>query len=95
MRKRKYSWERMMNQAIHSTGSALYRTIIEIAEDHRVLIENHQGVVTYGKDKIIIKTKYGSVSVCGSGLEMMHMSKEQLTIIGGIQCISLHRREHP
>ena len=93
MRKASYIWERMISQTTHGTGSALYQTIIEIVEDHRVLIENHRGVITYGSDKIIVKARYGFISVCGCRLEITHMSKEQLVICGGIQSISLHRRE--
>ena len=86
-------WDRMKEQTVHSTDAALYRTIIEIAGDQRVLIENHRGVVTYGREKIIVKVKYGAVSVCGCSLEMTRMSREQLVIFGRIQSVSLHRRE--
>ena len=66
--------------------------IIEIVGDRRVLIENHQGVTAYGKEKIMVGVKFGSVCICGCNLEMMHMTKEQLVICGRIDSVSLQRR---
>ena len=86
-------WERMREHASHGTESLPYQTIIEIAGSQRVLIENHRGMITYGKEKIIVNVKYGSVSVCGCNLEVAHMSNEQLVIFGNIRNISLHRRD--
>jgi sporulation protein YqfC len=67
--------------------------ILELAGDRRLLIENHQGVITYDKENVIIKVQYGTVTVSGGNLEIMHMSKEQVVICGEIANISLHRRE--
>lgn len=66
--------------------------IIEIAGDRRVLIENHFGVMEYSRERIGVKVKYGVVSVCGCGLELTRMTKEQLVISGRIDGISLQRR---
>ena len=87
-----YIWERIAAQP-DGTKSAGYQPIVELAGDRRVLIENHLGVITYGKEKIIVKVKYGAVCICGCSLELTHMTKEQLVIFGTIQSISLHRRE--
>lgn len=67
--------------------------IAEIAGDRRVLIENHQGVKEYTREKICVKVKYGMLTVCGCGLELACMTREQLIISGRIDCITLHRRE--
>ena len=93
MRKGRYIWEKITTPPSHGAESAAYQTIVELAGDRRVLIENHLGVITYGKEKIIVKVKYGAVCVCGCSLELTHMTKEQLVIFGTIQSISLHRRE--
>ena len=66
--------------------------IVEIAGEHRVLIENHQGVAAYGREKILVKVKFGTVCVCGCNLEMMHMTKEQLVVYGRIVSVGLQRR---
>jgi len=67
--------------------------IIEIAGHRRVLIENHMGVKAYGRDKIIIKVKYGYVCVCGCELELIRMTREQLVIRGRIEGVMLQRRK--
>jgi len=66
--------------------------IIEIAGDRRVLIENHQGVAAYGREKILVHVKFGSICICGCNLELMHMTKEQLVIHGRIDSVVLQRR---
>ena len=67
--------------------------IAEIAGDRRVLIENHHGVKEYTREKICINVKFGQLSVCGCGLELSLMTREQLVISGRIDSITLHRRE--
>lgn len=66
--------------------------IVELTGDRRVLIENHFGVKAYGRERIVIKVKFGYVCVCGSGLELLRMTREQLVIRGRIDGISLQRR---
>lgn len=66
--------------------------VVELAGDRRVLIENHYGVKAYGREKIIVKVKYGCVCVCGCGLELLRMTREQLVIRGRIDGVTLQRR---
>lgn len=66
--------------------------LLELAGDSRVLIENHHGVLAYSLEEIQIKVKYGKLSVGGSDLKIMQMSKEQLVICGQIDKICLFRR---
>ena len=56
------------------------------------MIENHQGVAAYGRERILVKVKFGTVCVCGCNLEMMHMTKEQLVVYGRIDSVGLQRR---
>lgn len=86
-------WEHMLEENAPDAMSALTQTIIEIAGHKRVLIENHRGIICYGKERITIKVKNGSVSICGNGLEMLHMTKEHLVIFGTIHTVTLHRRD--
>ena len=66
--------------------------IVEIAGEHRVLIENHHGVAAYGKERILVKVKFGSICICGCNLEIARMTKEQLVICGIIHSVGLQRR---
>lgn len=67
--------------------------LVEIAGDRRVLIEHHHGVVQYSTEKICVKVRYGTVSICGRELELNLMNKCQLVVAGHIDCVQLDRRE--
>ena len=67
--------------------------IIEVAGDRRVLVENHRGVSAYSTHRILIKVSFGAVCVCGCGLQLIRMTKEQLVIRGRIDSVSLQRRK--
>lgn len=66
--------------------------IVEISGDSRVLVENHFGVKAYSRENIVINVKFGHICVCGCGLELMRMTKDQLVIRGRIQSVVLKRR---
>lgn len=66
--------------------------IIEIAGDKRVLIERYRGITEYTGDRIGISVPFGTVYICGNGLEITRMSGEQLVISGRIEIVQLHRR---
>jgi len=66
--------------------------VVEIVSDRRVLIENHHGVKAYSREKLIIGVKYGCITLCGCGLEILRMTKEQLVISGRIDAVILKRR---
>lgn len=68
------------------------QTVVELTGDSRVLIENHKGVKAYGREQILVRVRWGILSVCGCGLELKHMSREQLVICGKIDSIHLQRR---
>lgn len=67
-------------------------SVIELAGDRRVLVERHEGVTEYSRERISFKVPFGLVRVCGCGLELMKMTKGQLIITGRIDSIQLHRR---
>lgn len=68
------------------------RPLVEIVGQNRVLIENHGGVIGYSNDEIQVKVSYGRISVEGSILKFMQISKEQLVITGKISTITLYGR---
>lgn len=69
------------------------QSLVELSGDCRVLIENHCGVIEYSRERIGIGVKFGQVTVCGCGLELCRMTREQLIICGRIDTISLIRRD--
>lgn len=68
------------------------QSLVEIAGDRRVLIENHCGVKEYSRERIGIKVKFGQLNICGSCLELRHMTRQQLLISGRIDAVTLCRR---
>ena len=74
-------------------GEALpTQPLVEIAGERRVLIENHDGVTAYGCCEICVKVNYGHIHICGTGLTLVRMTKQQLVITGRIDSVSLQRR---
>ena len=69
------------------------RPLVEISGDRRVLIENHLGVKVYSRDQIVINVKFGCIQICGCGLELRKMSKDQLVVLGEIQSVILQKRK--
>lgn len=67
------------------------QSLVEIVENKRVLIENHQGVRAYETTSVLVKVKFGSVCVSGCHLELAKMTKGQLVITGSIECVKLIR----
>lgn len=65
--------------------------IVELCGDRRVLIENHSGVVGYGREKICVAVKYGRLSVMGSELRICFMSRQQLVVSGEIHGVQIER----
>ena len=67
------------------------RSLIELIDDQRLLVENHLGVITYDTNMIDIKTKFGQLCVEGRDLLMAYLTKDKIVITGQITEISLFR----
>lgn len=66
--------------------------LVEICDQKRVLIENHQGIALYTCEEIRVKVNYGCITVCGERLKLAKMSREKLVITGKIGSVNLHGR---
>ena len=84
--------DNLMTQASVNPDSLPGKPIVEIAGDNRVLIECHRGVLAYSRERILVGVRYGSLCICGCGLELIHMSREKLIICGKIDSVNLQRR---
>lgn len=88
--KRENRFLNTVSDAIHiETKSLPGVPLIEICDQKRVLIENHQGIVGYGSREILIKVRYGVVCVCGDNLKLIKVCKEKLIITGKICTVNL------
>lgn len=80
-------WNRTADAVDLKTEPSPKQSLIEILGKNRVLIENHCGVTNYGTEEICVKTKSNCISICGSQLELIQMTKDCLIINGTIECV--------
>ena len=66
--------------------------IVEICDQRRVLIENHCGIVAYGRNEIHVKVRFGRICINGNNLKLKQMSKNKLIITGVICAVNLQGR---
>lgn len=92
MNRRNKLWEALSSQTDLPDEVFPGQSLIEIVEDHRVLIENHLGVKEYGPEAICVQVNFGILRVCGSSLHLRCMTRTKLVISGCIQSITIHRR---
>ena len=79
-----------LSETVCKTNSTISDVpIVELVGNHRVLIENHKGVIEYSGDVICVKVKFGLLCVQGQQLEFAKMTKVQLVITGKIQSLVL------
>lgn len=66
--------------------------ILELVGQRRLLIENHQGVLSYATNEIKIKVSYGCITVVGNELQLMEMNRVKLAICGRIDGMQIFGR---
>ena len=69
------------------------RSLIEIYDRRRILIERHLGIQAYNKCEVIVKISDGCVCICGDNLCVTHMCKEKLVITGSVFSVCLRGRK--
>ena len=69
------------------------RSLVEICDQRRVLIEHHFGLMNYGDSEIAVKVSYGSVRVSGNNLKIRYLSKEKIVICGCVDEIALDKEK--
>lgn len=92
MNKNRSFLERLADTAGIADEPLPAQPVVELAGDHRLLVENHRGVIQCTQERIGIRVRYGTVCVCGSGLHLAFMSRERLIICGEIRSLTLMRR---
>ncbi len=65
--------------------------LTEIADNKRVLIENHKGIAAYGSNEIRIIVRNGCNCILGQNLALHCISREKIVITGTIECIRFCR----
>lgn len=57
---------------------------LSITGGRRALIENHKGIIEYGRERIVIGTEKGRIVISGHELLLSAMNKSELLITGKI-----------
>ena len=92
MGRRKHWVQKIADDADLSCEALPGVPVVELAGEQRVLIERHGGVTQYSREQVCVKVSYGQVCVCGCGLELKQMTREQIVISGRIDGVRLLRR---
>ena len=69
--------------------------VVELFDDDRLLIENHQKILIYEQNQICVAVRYGTLYVSGSNLRLRKISGKKLLITGKINRLDIQRRVHP
>jgi len=67
-------------------------SILELSGDRRILIENYSGIREYSCECVSVHVRYGYIRICGHGLSLSRMTREQLIVRGRIDGIQIWRK---
>jgi sporulation protein YqfC len=70
---------------------ALNLPALHLTGGERLLMENHRGLLEYGRGKIRIASTAGVVEITGEGLDIKSVGREDILITGGIDSIVINR----
>lgn len=85
--------ERVVQKMDLTTEVLPGQPLVEIVGAHRVLVENHCGIIKYSCYEILVKVSFGCFCISGDGLELLQMTKERLAIGGYIHGVSVVGKE--
>lgn len=61
---------------------------LTVTGGHRALVENHRGILEYGRERIIVSFGKERLSIFGRELRIVAMNRRELLIRGELQDIS-------
>lgn len=70
---------------------ALNLPVLHMTGGERLLMENHRGLLEYGRAKIRIASTAGTVEIAGEGLEIRSVGREDVLITGSIASVNINR----
>ena len=59
-----------------------------LSGNNQLIMENHKGIIEYSPGKIRVNTRLGEVVLHGSGLTIVTILPEEITISGRISAVS-------
>ena len=67
-------------------------TVIELLSENRLMIEHHEGIRAYSRERILVGVSFGQAEIQGEALTLRQMTLQDLIITGRIASVLLHRR---
>jgi sporulation protein YqfC len=59
-----------------------------LSGNNQLIMENHKGIIEYSPGKIRVNSRLGEVVIYGSGLSIVTIFPEEITIAGRISAVS-------
>lgn len=91
MRSRGNFLQRLADGADLSEENITAQPLLEVCGDRRVVIERHEGVTEYTRDRITVRVKGGEYCVMGQELSLCRMCDQHLLIRGKIDSIQVRK----
>lgn len=83
-----FGWKKSYSELVENIKVSTYdRPFISMVSDQEIRIENHQGIVEYCEERVIVKTLRFFINIYGKNLIVESMTKEELNIMGGIRAV--------
>ena len=60
---------------------------LSLTDGRRTLIENHRGVLEYGKERVVVNLGRGRIIISGSELRLKAMNRTELLVRGRIRSV--------
>ncbi len=76
-------------QALDIPGEAAGLPRVEVTGRHEVRMENHRGILAYGREEIIVSGGRVIVKIKGDGLVLKAMNASELLITGTVTAVEL------
>lgn len=89
--KRENSMPIRIGKKLLPSAQTLSVPLTEVADNRRVLIENHQGIALYGSCEICVNVTGGHNCIQGNQLQLHCISKDKVVITGQILCVKFVR----
>lgn len=70
---------------------ALNLPVLHITGGERLLMENHKGLLEYGRNKIRIASTAGTVEIEGDNLTIKAIGRDDVLITGGIKSVNINK----
>jgi sporulation protein YqfC len=70
---------------------ALNLPVLHLTGSERLLMENHRGLLEYGRGKIRIASTAGVVEIEGQDLAIKSVGRDEVLVTGGIERVVINR----